>query len=282
MDTKLKIEYTKSGQEKLDRFYKEFEQQIVEHIKQRKYAPGDEVIEITASDIDEVTNKIKIIQPNKSQLKQFVLFTYTMLGVLITLVGLFYSDFLHIIRNEPNRLIFITSGIFLSTLSLFFSYYLKLRQKREKEIFEVDIEKKKIEDLYKTAYSITKKEFEEASTQYNDLTGSAALDFHGSLSELWTYFETYKIDLDTYEPLGIDVFLGQNNLFILSFLAIQKNIVDTYQKQNNGKLPVVSISVEEDREHFFKMFKRLNIKLSIKGIDKRYDIIDEVWLHEKG
>lgn len=280
METKAKIVYTKSAQERLNRLNKDIEQRVTDYIKMRKFVPGDDFIEITASDIEDVWKRITIIPPQKSQFRQLILFIYAVMGIVLTLFGLFYSNFTTLIQDEPNRLMVITIGLTLSMFSVLFSFYLNAKQKKEKELLQAENEKNKISEIYKSIYSQVPIRDEDASTQYNDLKGTAALDFHGSLSELWDYFKEFKIDLEKYDPIGIDVYFGEGDFFYLSFLATDKEQMEEYKKQNQGKLPVLSISVEETKENFFKKFKRFNVSLSRKGLEKNFNITREVSLDE--
>ena len=122
----------------------------------------------------------------------------------------------------------------------------------------------------------TMRKIEDASTKYNDLKGTGALDFHGSMTELHGYAESFGIDLSKYEPMGLDIYFGEVNFFYLSFLCIDKESSTDYQDQHNGQIPVISISVQETQEDFFSKLKKFNIKL---GLDRhgfgQYDLINE-------
>jgi hypothetical protein len=129
-------------------------------------------------------------------------------------------------------------------------------------------------------YQIMSK-IEEASVQYNDMKGSAALDFHGSFSELWDFAKDKGIDTTKYEPIGIDIYYGESNYFGLTFLVVDKEKAENRQS-HNGLLPVIEISVEESQKDFERRFKRFNIKLTRLGMNlENYELIDSIDINDQ-
>jgi hypothetical protein len=122
---------------------------------------------------------------------------------------------------------------------------------------------------------------EKASVQYNDMKGSAALDFHGSLSELWVFAREQGIDTKKYEPIGIDIYYGESNYFGLTFLVIDLEKAENRQ-YFNGLLPVVEISIEISQKDFERRFKRFNIKLTRLGMNlENYELIDSIDIRDQ-
>lgn len=122
---------------------------------------------------------------------------------------------------------------------------------------------------------------EKASVQYNDMKGTAALDFHGSLSELWDFARDQGIDTKKYEPIGIDIYYGESNYFGLTFLVIDKEKAENRQ-YFNGLLPVVEIGVEVSQKDFERRFKRFNIKLTRLGMNlENYELIDSIDINDQ-
>lgn len=279
MDSKIKIQITSSGEKRLESLISETRELVIDKIKKAKYAPGDDFIEITASDIEKVANRIKIIQPQKSQFKQILIVTYSIIGILLTIIGFFYDDFKSIISDNPTRLMLIIMGLSLTLGSAMISIFLKQKQKQEKELLDAEIEKKKITEIYSIIQS-GERNTEVASTQYNDLKGTAALDFHGSLSEMWEIFKNQGIDVNKYEPFGLSVYYGETNFFNLSLLAIDKNKTNVSNSIRKEKIPVISIGLEIDKSDFEKLFKRFHILLSNKDKAQNFEIIQEINISE--
>lgn len=110
--------------------------------------------------------------------------------------------------------------------------------------------------------------------QYNDLKGLAALNFYDSSTELIEYAKSVGVELEKYEPIGLNIYYGENGFFELSFLAIDKEKRIDNEKEL-GKLPLVELKTKETREEFESKFKRFSINLLLKGrnIDE-YEIVD--------
>jgi hypothetical protein len=274
MDSKIKIQLTSSGEQRLESLNAEIKELVLNIIKNAKYAPGDDFIEVTASDIEKVANRLKIIQPQKSQIRQLLILSYSILGVLLTIIGFFYEQFKDILNDDPTRLMLVVMGLLLSFFSGFFSIYLKQKQKQEKELLDVELEKRKISEIYSIIQS-NERNTEVARTQYNDLTGTAALDFHGSLTELWDTFKEQGIDLNIYEPFGISVYYGETNFFNISLLAIDKQKSSVSDSLRKSKIPVISISLNMDKQNFERLFKRFHILLSKSRYGQDFEIINE-------
>lgn len=90
MGDELEVIYTNEGMERLKRARDDFTKLIENVIKNYKYAPGDKVLEITASDIEYATQHIKFI--GKAQLKDrssmIISRIYIILGLAILMYGL--------------------------------------------------------------------------------------------------------------------------------------------------------------------------------------------------
>lgn len=279
MDSKIKIQLTSSGEQRLESLNAEIKELVLNNIKNAKYAPGDDFIEVTASDIEKVANRLKIIQPQKSQIRQLLILSYSILGVLLTIIGFFYEQFKDILSDDPTRLMLVVMGLFLTFFSGFFSIYLKQKQKQEKELLDVELEKRKISEIYSIIQS-NERNTEVARTQYNDLTGTAALDFHGSLTELWDTFKEQGIDLNIYEPYGISVYYGEPDFFNIALLAIDKQKFGISDSLRKSKIPVISISLNMDKKNFESLFKRFHILLSKGRNGQDFEIINETDIDE--
>jgi len=114
-----------------------------------------------------------------------------------------------------------------------------------------------------------------ASTQYNDLTGTAALDGHEGpgLMEL-----ARLVSLpEDYFPIGFSLFrLNPDDDGMLPFqlIAVKKSETgDTMEKvidaaKRGGKLTAYSVEVKIDPKKFPSVFKRCEIKVLVDGLDQ--------------
>jgi|JI10StandDraft_1071094.scaffolds.fasta_scaffold1013088_1 hypothetical protein len=92
----------------------------------------------------------------------------------------------------------------------------------------------------------------QADVQYNDMKGSAAMDFWENNSELTDYAYEKGIDTESYKPIGLRIYFGEIDFFMLTFIVLDKNqIAHEY-------------SVSEKQSDFMNRFKRLEIVLSLK------------------
>lgn len=133
MDINKKIIYTESAKARLDQFHIEVDRQLEDYFRDRKFVPGDDFIEVTGMDIDEVANRFRFIRPTRTSVRSLIPAIYTFFGVTMTLIGLFYEQIVHLIQGNPVRLVFIISGIFMVLVSWFYLYYMKIREHREEQ-----------------------------------------------------------------------------------------------------------------------------------------------------
>lgn len=150
MNTNRKIIYTDSAKERFEKFHFEVTQEVENYFQERKFVPGDEFIEITASDIDEVAQRFRVARPVRTNpAKTLIPVVYTLSGVILTMAGLFYDQFKLIISGDPKRLIFIISGIFMILISWAYVYLIKNRERREqieRHYREMELRRKELKE----------------------------------------------------------------------------------------------------------------------------------------
>lgn len=139
MEKEKKIIYTESAEIRFKKLNSEIKEKIEDYVRENKNVPGDEFIEVTANDLDEVSKRIRIVSVNKNQLKYLVMVTYSIFGVILTITGLFYDDIMSLLKNSPERILLIFVGIFLTGFSVYYYYLVKQRELREREILYKDV-----------------------------------------------------------------------------------------------------------------------------------------------
>ena len=112
-------------------------------------------------------------------------------------------------------------------------------------------------------------EYEIASTQYNELVGTVAIDgHHGTL--LSEVAELAGIDAEQFRPVHISIYLGHRNrdkMPEFTIFAIDKTMFGVsfeeqleHSSKNGGKLPVVSITWTPDSwNQVFSHIKRFHV-----------------------
>lgn len=129
-----KIIYTESAKDRLSKFYLDVENQLEDYLRDRKFVPGDDFIEVTASDIDEAAYKFRFVRPLKTNTRKLIPVVYSIMGLIMTITGLYYEQIRILLEGNPVRLIFIISGITMLFIGWFYLYYLRIRDNKfEKE-----------------------------------------------------------------------------------------------------------------------------------------------------
>ena len=125
--------YTEAAKERLRFLHFKVDREVEKYFEETKLVPGDEIIEITGSDIEKISDRIRISSPRGSQafIKQAILLAYTFSGVLFIAIGIFYSEVKEIFEREPVRLAFILSGVIMVFFSMLSVNLLSLKSKKE-------------------------------------------------------------------------------------------------------------------------------------------------------
>lgn len=145
---KNNIVYTPEAEKRLEKAKEDFVEKLEGVVKSRKYYPGDEVLEITASDIEIATNYLVFRRPNSTATKLNIVVSYMLIGVLMTFFGLFYEEIIRLFIENPIRLILVFGGLTTSIAGLWM--YMKIKQENQvnlsKELYikEKEIEKKNL------------------------------------------------------------------------------------------------------------------------------------------
>lgn len=127
MEKEYKIHYTDAANERLKSLKSEYVEMLEDIVKDRKHVPGDKFIEITASDLEQATQYLKVIAPRKSESLRLVLVLYSLMGVAMVIAGLFYPFFMEMVRESPERLMLTLGGFVLSAAGIF--GYIRIKQR---------------------------------------------------------------------------------------------------------------------------------------------------------
>jgi hypothetical protein len=144
----MKIIYTDSAKEELKKFHKRQQEKLENIIQQEKYVFGDDVIEITASDIYQAERFFIIIEERSSYrlASTLLLFKiYLIIGLAMTFLGLFYKQLLLLFKSSPPQFIIVIMGFLFTLSSLFMIYLIKVKIEKRKR-YERMIIKDQIEE----------------------------------------------------------------------------------------------------------------------------------------
>jgi hypothetical protein len=142
----MKIVYTESGRQALEEFKEEKVRELEKEISPRKYVYGDETIEITANDVREGSDRIRLPYRFTSArpMTQLLLQIYILFGVLATFAGLFYRNLKYIASEDPTQIILVLSGVGISFMSYLMLQRLRDRERERERIELIEREKKNL------------------------------------------------------------------------------------------------------------------------------------------
>jgi hypothetical protein len=142
----MRVVYTESGRQALESFKNAKANELEEQIKSRKYVYGDETIEITANDIKEAADRLRLPYRlgTSRPMTQFVLQIYILLGILTFIGGIFYRQFRDIVFKDPTQLILIVSGAMIAFMSFVILQRFRLREEERRRIERLELERERM------------------------------------------------------------------------------------------------------------------------------------------
>ncbi|MBI1929612.1 hypothetical protein HYR99_35865 [Candidatus Poribacteria bacterium] len=127
MKTNKPIFYTSAAKERMEKLRREIEAEIEAVLCDQKYVPGDEQIEVTGSDVEDLARSMRIEFYGRHERRRFlreqIVRLYLITGVITTLAGLFYSYTRSLIEN-PVQFTLVLAGIMMIIGSYIMSVYL--------------------------------------------------------------------------------------------------------------------------------------------------------------
>lgn len=150
---KKSIIYTDSASKKLENVLDKIKKDITEDIINSKNYPGEELIEITASDIEDTYERVfirnkKTRYDSRSRMIRLILPVYFVMGILITFYGLFRKDIQELISGDKVELTYVLVGFIVSLTTGAMFYLLKQRENERKREYlkeKLDIERQLLE-----------------------------------------------------------------------------------------------------------------------------------------
>lgn len=129
----MKISYTYSAEKELIEFHDRQQKMLEELIERKKYVYGDDVLEITASDIKEASNYIKAAPPlNRIHLIAITSKVYMSLGVLTMLGAFSYPYLTDLLKENSEQLAIFGIGLLMALVGFIASQVATIRNQRSK------------------------------------------------------------------------------------------------------------------------------------------------------
>lgn len=128
----MKVIYTDAAQRELIEFQQRQKTLLEELISDRKLVYGDDVLEVTASDIKEAAHRIQPIRPTVRRYQSSELLTraYVVMGVAMMIGAFFYPQIQEILQKNKTQALIFFMGASFTAMGWLFGYWLKLRQRR--------------------------------------------------------------------------------------------------------------------------------------------------------
>ena len=129
----MKTSLTELANAEIDSFLERQRLDILKRISAQKRVFGDDVLEISASDVKEVTKQFEFAQ-EKLTLRsayprtQLVLQVYIIIGSVLLIYGIFFNELNTIVKAEPERAAFIAVGVSLASISLSLKAWLETKE----------------------------------------------------------------------------------------------------------------------------------------------------------
>jgi hypothetical protein len=138
----MEYKYTESAKQELESFKRDQVDQLENFIRRRKFVYGDDIVEVTGSDVKEAKRYFMIVDVDnrRAGFRQLMLGTYLFLGVFTLIGGLFYEQIHDAMTGNPTRLMIIVMGVAMIFASLFGHWWFRFRD-RIREQRSVIIEK---------------------------------------------------------------------------------------------------------------------------------------------
>ena len=136
----MKTVYTENAKSELNEFLSRQQKMLEDVVASRKYIYGDEVLEVTASDIREASRYILPINTGKLRntlFRRLIIQSYLVLGFLLICGGIFYPIIQEMIVHSPIQVMLISIGVTIIFVAIFMQVYFKFRDDRRKQMLEM-------------------------------------------------------------------------------------------------------------------------------------------------
>lgn len=152
----MKAIYTDAAKQALESFRDRQQRLLEDLVSERKLVLGDEILEITASDIKAASERIQIYRPiqRRSQLTEIVTRAYIVIGISMMAGAFFYPQLIEIYYANKSQALLFLMGAFMAAVGWVYSFYVQSRLKRmEAEAYRamrLDADAIKLSDKYES------------------------------------------------------------------------------------------------------------------------------------
>jgi ABC-type bacteriocin/lantibiotic exporter with double-glycine peptidase domain len=128
----MKVVYTEAAEQELHRFHDQQKEMLEKLVAEKKVVFGDDVLEITASDIKEASRNIRPLRSNIVRYGNVQILTrlYVLIGILMMLGAIYYREIEDFIYGNKTRGMLFLMGALLSMIGIAANYLYMLRKRR--------------------------------------------------------------------------------------------------------------------------------------------------------
>ncbi len=128
MKKEIELRYTDTARERLEVLKESYVKEIERWIREKKYVPGETLVEVTLSDIETAANHVKIIAPRRPRIQYFIIYSYLIAGITTMLIGLFYGEFMRLFSERPLEGVLVMAGAAVTLVALILLLLARVRE----------------------------------------------------------------------------------------------------------------------------------------------------------
>lgn len=132
----MKVIYTEAAEQEMLNFHQQQKELLESLIAEKKVVFGDDVLEITASDIKEASRKIRAFRPTNIRYNNIQVLTkvYVFLGALMMVGAIFYPRISELFQENRTQAMIFLMGALMALIGIFANYFYVLRKRRYLEV----------------------------------------------------------------------------------------------------------------------------------------------------
>ena len=131
----MKAIYTDAAKLELEAFQARQQEMMEGLVAERKLVLGDEILEITASDIKAASERIQVYRPTllRTQSTELVTRAYIVIGIAMMVGSFFYPQLAEIYASNKTQALIFFMGAAMASVGWLFSYWIQARRRRMRE-----------------------------------------------------------------------------------------------------------------------------------------------------
>lgn len=128
----MKVIYTEAAEQEMMNFHQQQKEMLEKLVAEKKVVFGDDVLEITASDIKEASRNIRVLRPTSIRYSNVQLLTkvYVALGVLMMVGAIYYPRIAELFQENRTQGMLFLMGAVVTLIGLLANYFYVLRKRR--------------------------------------------------------------------------------------------------------------------------------------------------------